>query len=276
MQRQSALLEELPEGMLSYILAFLHGFNLVGRPASTCKVFTAACQGKALCEYAFARDLEQEEEQGLPTQPERQSRHTAQQVVPPIRLRDLHPVSDKTGDSQSLALLKLRTFAKAVCNKSFGAIGYLAAFEGRPALLQWVVGKCDLEHLAGDLSAVMVGATSNHPRTTAVAAGPCDLERRHGRFGTALHQAAYMGAAAAVAELVHAGAFVDSRNQTYKQTPLHVACSRNHVETVHILLGAGSDALLEDQDGLTAERIAATMQSNDVVRVLQNATETRL
>jgi len=266
---QYLLLKELPEATLSYILAFLHGFNLAGRPAITCKTFAAACQSKALCQHAFSRDLEKEQDQGLPAQPGRQSRHSAKQVAPPLCLEALCRVSNNTGDSQSHALLQLRAIAKALCHKSFGDIGYLAAIEGRPALLQWVIGKCDLDHLAGDPSAAMVAATSNHPRTTALAARACDLDRHHGRFGTALHQAAYIGAAAAVAELVLAGASVKSRNLAYGQTPLHVACSRNHVESVRILLEAGSDALLQDQYGLTAEGIAATMQSNDVLRVLE-------
>jgi len=106
-------------------------------------------------------------------------------------------------------------------------------------------------------------------RTTACAATVCDLEYHRGAFGTALHQAAYVGAAAAVQELLNAGASVNARNMTYAQTPLHVACSRNHRDVVHLLLEHGSDPSFQDRDGLSSLGISRLMGSDDAEDALQ-------
>jgi len=271
------LLALVPEVTLSFIMSFLHGFNLAGRPAKACKAFSAASQSNALCQHVLDRDFGQEVLQEAAVQPLRASRESPTPVRCHLQLEDLRLREDCRNEHDG-ASFQLRSIVKALHQKhnkmperTFVDIGHLAAAEGRPALLKWVAERCDLNHLDGDLSALMVAAAANHPRTTAAAATVCSLEQQRGGFGTALHQAAYMGAAAAVAELLHALACLHSRNLTYAQTPLHVACSRNHRDVVRLLLQAGSDPSLPDKHGLTAFSIASTMRSTEALVVLQQS-----
>lgn len=262
--KESAHCQDLPEALLSFTLSFLHGFHITGRPAAACKGFSSACSGDVLCQYLLDRDFAQEELIDLPQQPLRSShRHGEVRVIPALRLEALLEQGHAAGAS-----MQLRSLANTLCKSTPSQIGHTAAREGRPALLQWAATQSKLK-IIGDMSALMLAATGNHPRTTAVATRCCPIEQHNGQFGTALHQAAYVGAAAAVAELVRARAELTARNQSYLQTPLHVACSRNHVQVVDVLLNAGSDPTLTDKDGLTALRIAQMMRSRQVLERLQ-------
>lgn len=252
----------LPEGILSFCISFLHGFNIAGRPAAVCKSFSIACHGDALCQYVLDRDFGQEDPLELPPQPYRRViLHRA------VLSSQMEALSEHGWKEDASA--KLRAIVDTLCTMTWVEIGQHAALVGRPALLQWAAERCKLDRVVGELSALMVAAVGNHPRTTEVATRCCALEQHNGDFGTALHQAAYVGAAAAVTELVHARAELTARNQSYLQTPLHVACSRNHEQVVDVLLHANSNPSLSDRDGLTALRIAEMMRSFQVIERLQ-------
>lgn len=271
-QHQRAHLDDLPEVTLSFVLSFLHGFAIAGPPASACKSFAASCGSHVLCQHVLDRDFSQEEPQELPAQPLRASLHRScslSQVLPPLSLEALQQEVGGNGDRNDGASSKLRCITNTLCCKNFESIGHCAAKEGRPALLEWASRRCDLNHLDSDLSALMVAAVANHPRTTAIAAKCCTLGQQRGRFGNALHQAAYVGAAAAVLELILAGASLQAMNSTYAQSPLHVASSRNHGEVVQILLGCNADPSCKDRDGWDAWRIAAMRSSTSALEVLQ-------
>jgi hypothetical protein len=287
---QSSLgVDALPEVSLSFILSFLHGFHIAGEVGKTSRAVSSACQSGVLCQHVLERDFGREDAHPLPNQPARDSVHRAPYVPPPrLSLQDF----SRTEDIQNGSVVQLRSLVKALSGKSVVDISYVAAKEGYPCLLRWSGERCSrvrlagdvpigvsrlagdmpasLNRLAGGMSALMVAASSNHPRSTAMASKFCDLEQVHDRFGTALHQAAYVGAAAAVSELIVARASLQARNNTYEQTPLHVACSRNHSEVVQLLLEAGASAADEDRDRLTAETIAQRMQSLDALRVVQD------
>lgn len=260
-------LNDLPEPILSFALSFLHGFNVAGWPAAACRSLGAACADETLCQQLFDRDFEKEDFLGLPLQPIRFGRTT-------FTFEALHAQGRQEHDAQhapaASASVRIRSFVNELADAGAQPlrIGHDAARQGRPALLQWASSRCDLDHIDRELSALMVAAVHNHPRTTAVATTCCSLDQHNGRFGTALHQAAYNGASASVRELVRAGADLVTRNQTYEQTPLHVACSRNHAEVVGILIDARSDPLDQDKDGLNALRIAEVMRSDKVLAML--------
>lgn len=271
-------LEDLPEATLRFMVSFLHSFSIVGQPANVNKAFAAACQNDVLSQHVFVRDLEEEEATVLPAQPWRSCPHPLLWVEQPLSLGDLCMDGHDVG-----AHLRLCSIVQRLHNLPFLSIGHCAASEGRPALLLWTSARCDLNHMSatsstlrqhkarkyGDVSALMIAAAANHPRTTACAATVCDLEQG-GPFGTALHHAAFLGAAAAVRELLLAGASTSARNATYNQTPLHVACSRNHGEVVSLLLDHGADPNVGDKDGLTARDVAHMMRSNAAEQVLMD------
>jgi len=268
-QYPQAQMDQLPDVTLSFMLSFLHGFDIAGRPACTCKAFAASCRSDVLCLHVLDRDFKQEEAQESPLQPLRSSRHSPPQVVIPLSLEALlHEARGNGGMDGGASSSQLRCLTNALCCKSFVSIGHSAAKEGRPALLEWAGNRCDLNHLDADLSALMVAAVANHPVTTAVAVKFCALGQQRGKFGTALHQAAYVGAAAAVLELICAGASVQDVNSTYAQTPLHVACSRNHGDVARLLLGSDADPYFKDIDGCDALRIATMMGSTEAMEVL--------
>lgn len=268
----------LPEGVLSYILSFLHGFNIAGCPANTCQAFAASCRSPLLCQHLLDRDFVSEDALDLPLQPARISQHVAPVMVSPLLLTEL--LSEEASINIG-ASAQLRSVVRSLCKQSpsnvYIAIGINAAAEGRPRLLQWVATRCDLNRLNGlHKSAAMVAAAQNYKRTTAVAASVCNLEQHDGKFGTALHQAAYFGAWAAVSELLSARADLNARNQTYGQTPLHVACSRNHGEVCQVLLEAQAEPSDRDRDGLSAMRIAELMNSDRALRVLEQHEQDQL
>jgi ankyrin repeat protein len=167
------------------------------------------------------------------------------------------------------AAQELRAMKQTLCIKGVLHIANLAANEGRPALLLWAGQRASLANVDGTgRSALMIAASKNRPQTVRAAITFCDLDQQYGNFGTAIHMAAYSGAAAAVQELCACDADLEAINGSYWQTPLHVACSRNHAEVVRILLGAGADRTARDKDGATASTICRLMGSAEAAAAM--------
>lgn len=246
------VIEETPQVFhlqehLAHVLSFLHAFLLVG-PVAACSRFSAnACRHELLCEAAVARDLAQEGAEPVPG-----SRAEPQQLRPRL----------PTGRE---ALL---TLARALRGCPPQRAAQLAVQDGRPQLLRWAARQgADLSNLDGSgQSALRLAAVGNKPHTLVAAADFCDIEQEHADFGTAMHAAAYAGAAAALEALYRLGADLEARNRSFLQTPLLVACSRNKAAAVVVLLAAGADAASVDCDGLNALRMAVGMRSLDAER----------
>lgn len=219
------------ESALALVLSFLHGFMLAGPPAAASRTFAQGCGQERLCALAYARDFALEEA--------------------------------ARGITEGEGSQHLRAWVANLCGKSPRAIAQLAASQGRPALLAWAAARTALEDIdSRGRSALMIAAAHDRPATTAAAvAAGCSLELEYAQYGTALHQAAYNGAAAAAAVLCRSGAELEARNRSFLQTPLHVACSRNHAPVVQVLLQADADLNAVDKDWLSAWRVAQFMHS---------------
>lgn len=256
----SPLVGDVPEHCLCYVMSFLHGFVIAGPPAVACRSFNAACDHERLCAHVLERDLAPEELRLLPQQP---IRRNAPSAAAPRQHLLLMPEDLQDSRSNSrVSVLELRALTRALCNRSSQYIANLAAHDGRPALLLWAAGRACLENVDGSgHSALMVAAMHNRPVTVGVAAACCNLEQQYRQHGTALHMVAYVGAAEAALSLCREGADLEAVNGSFLQTPLLVACSRNHVEVARVLLDAQADPRAKDKDGLNALRIASMMRS---------------
>merc|ERR1712187_374557 len=91
-----------------------------------------------------------------------------------------------------------------------------------------------------------------------VARGLDAEDLREDVHGTALHRAAFAGDVAAVSSLCARGAAIEARNPSYQQTPLHLACAKQHVFVVRLLLAARADLDAKDQDGFTPMDLLAS------------------
>jgi len=261
-----SLVDVLPDLVICFVLSFLHSFLIAGWPSSACRVFAMACGNEALCEHTLSRDLAPEEHLALPDQPRRPGATlTWQPLQQPLQLIDI----SEGVCGRAEAARQLRLVASDVCHRVPVAIAHTAARDGRPALLAWAAQRVALHDIDGcGRSALMVAAMNNRPLTVGVAAAHCNLEQQYQTFGSALHMAAYVGAAAAVAELCRCGADLEAVNKTFKQTPLLVACSRDHAEVVQALIAGGALTSAIDRDGLTALRLAQFMRSAAAEQVL--------
>ena len=87
-----------------------------------------------------------------------------------------------------------------------------------------------------------------------------------GRY-TGLHAAARRGDAAAIRQLVAAGASLNAR-EAYGRTPLHVATFARQRDAVRALLAAGADPSLLESDRYDAVTIAAVADDEETLRIL--------
>ena len=87
-----------------------------------------------------------------------------------------------------------------------------------------------------------------------------------GRY-TGLHAAARRGDAAAIRQLVAAGASLNAR-EAYGRTPLHVATFARQRNAVRALLAAGADPSLLESDRYDAVTIAAVADDEETLHIL--------
>lgn len=281
----TASLEDFPESLLCFLLSFLHGFSIAGQCPVTCRSLAAASSHERLCAHLVERDFAQEFEAPLPQQPRRPRLADVSSIETFWRCHlglqaalasDFFEGKSSIGirNTSSGSARELRAMAKTLGGKGAQHIANVAAHDGRPSLLLWAAQRASLSNVDGSgRSALVVAAANNRPQTVRAASMFCNLEQKNGKFGTALHMAAYRGAAEAVQELCACWADLESRNATYLQTPLLVACSRNHAMVVSILLDAGADRNARDRDGLTASRICASMHSHRAAETMQESVE---
>jgi len=279
---------DLPEMVLDRILLNLHALSLAGALTATCQSFALACGRDELCQEAYTRDLAPEivdEKAALPSQPSNENIQLidSPEVALPSRI-DRSPMRtvrshsmfedlrvDAPGHLPTLsecepladwASQELRSLAVELHGRNPARIAAAAATEGRPGLLAWAAERAAVTATStganqSGRSTLMLAAMNNFPKTSVVAiATGCAVDQEYGSFGTALHMAAYAGAAEAASVLCKHGANLETRNATYRQTPLHVALSRNQVGVVHILLGAKADAAARDKDGMSCLTLA--------------------
>ncbi|OWZ19649.1 hypothetical protein PHMEG_0006080 [Phytophthora megakarya] len=92
------------------------------------------------------------------------------------------------------------------------------------------------------------------------------------RGWTPIHGAAYSGDVDSVTALVDAGASVTTQLTKQRETALHVAASRGHVDVVRLLLKRRSDddrlLEMEDEEGSTAAQVATRNGFEDVACLL--------
>jgi len=86
---------------------------------------------------------------------------------------------------------------------------------------------------------------------------------------SALHKAAYYGRTNVVATLLQIpGINVELKERCYSQTAFHIACGRNHIEIVTLLLAASCNINAADQDGWTPLRLACYKGNAGIVSEL--------
>lgn len=234
----SSTILAVPEFLQCSILSYLHSFALAGPIPAICLALALACKNKNLCAQSYARDLAKEGIQFLE--------------------------EDCNWNAE------LRIFANKLAGKGPVYIAAIAAKEGRPNLIHWAGFRADMDDVDGNgYSALMLAAKNNKALTVHAAIAHCRLDQHCGQYGTALHIAAYYGASLAVNQLILAQADLEAFNGSFMQTPLHVACSRNHASVIQCLLEADADLSARDKDGLTPANVAMMMRSQDAQQALQ-------
>ncbi|KAK4054224.1 hypothetical protein OIV83_001250 [Microbotryomycetes sp. JL201] len=85
-----------------------------------------------------------------------------------------------------------------------------------------------------------------------------------------LHELAVQGDAEAISIYIkQAGSSINlDELDSYGFSPLHLATDRGHAEAVRILLDAGADPLLQDEDGNIALDLARISEHDDIVALL--------
>eukprot|EP00443_Scrippsiella_acuminata_P086905 CAMPEP_0115559156 /NCGR_PEP_ID=MMETSP0271-20121206/99815_1 /TAXON_ID=71861 /ORGANISM="Scrippsiella trochoidea, Strain CCMP3099" /LENGTH=173 /DNA_ID=CAMNT_0002993207 /DNA_START=112 /DNA_END=631 /DNA_ORIENTATION=+ len=168
------------------LVSCLHGLLLAGGLAATCHSLAQACYDEDLCHRLLARDLDDE------------LRATARKA------RKVRP----GGSCKHCKALGVAVRGGAVPETllwlSSGHDCLLAAARegGKVVVMTAVVEIRDMAKHLSTLqpehwdSAAMVAAKRNLPLTAAAAAAAgCDIDQEHASFGTALHMAAFVGAA---------------------------------------------------------------------------------
>mmetsp|Transcript_29518 Transcript_29518/g.68072 ORF Transcript_29518/g.68072 Transcript_29518/m.68072 type:complete len:283 (+) Transcript_29518:129-977(+) len=268
----------LPDGILCKVLSCLHGLSLAGPVACVSRDFKAACNHESLCQHVVERDFGLEDQEPLPEQPARPWRGSdvSQQILLQQGRRDLPMDLLQEAQEPGRGAAELRWWALHCSSTPMQALAEAAAKDGRPTLLSWLGRHITLQTLSLDgewRSALAIASVFNRPLTVASAAMYCELDGHVRPHGTSLHLAAYVGAAAAAGMLIHLQADLEARNHTFRQTPLHVACSRNHTEVVRLLLEARSDASLLDGSRWSATDIARSMGGDEALLVLMQHTQ---
>eukprot|EP00928_Gymnodinium_smaydae_P083784 TRINITY_DN67021_c0_g1_i1.p1 TRINITY_DN67021_c0_g1~~TRINITY_DN67021_c0_g1_i1.p1 ORF type:complete len:275 (+),score=33.40 TRINITY_DN67021_c0_g1_i1:105-827(+) len=226
---------------------------MAGALPATCHRLRDICTDADLCSLVFARDLADENH----CQPRPSS------GVQMARLSE-----DVASDEAAGQLAELAT---RLINETPARIAWLAASEGRPALLAWAARRTPLVNIdQKGSSALMIAAALDWPRTTAIAAAFCDIDLTRSANGSALHMAAFTGAISSVHELCKLGADLELRNLSYYQTPLMVASSRGKLEVVRTLLHFGANVDVRDKDGFTPADIARWKRNHAVEQLLQS------
>mmetsp|Transcript_63851 Transcript_63851/g.118701 ORF Transcript_63851/g.118701 Transcript_63851/m.118701 type:complete len:280 (+) Transcript_63851:108-947(+) len=267
----------LPDGVLCKVLSCLHALSLAGPVARVNHDFATACNHETLCKHVLERDFGLEDQAPLPEQPARPWRGSdvSQQILLQQGQRDLPMALLQEAQAPGRAAAEVRWWASHCINTPKQALAEAAAKDGRPTFLSWLGRHIALQTLTLDgewRSALAIASVFNRPLTVASAAMYCELDGHVRPHGTSLHLAAYVGAAAAAGMLIHLQADLEARNHTFRQTPLHVACSRNHTEVVRLLLEARSDASLLDGSRWSATDIARRMGGTDALEVLMQYT----
>lgn len=88
-----------------------------------------------------------------------------------------------------------------------------------------------------------------------------------------IHQAAEQGDADEVDRLASGGLFrrgvdVDTQEDGWGYTPLHLAAKEGHVETVQVLLDHGASVNIQNVYGWTPLHVAAVRNYTDIARLL--------
>ena len=128
----------------------------------------------------------------------------------------------------------------------------------------------------------VVDATGQTPLITSALAGDlgmvallidegADIGKRTDNGLTALHAAAFVGAADVAAELIRAGADVNDQANWFGITPLHPAAEENRAGVIAVLLAAGADPTKIDSSKFTATSRAGWREYWDVFAVLVKA-----
>mmetsp|Transcript_44576 Transcript_44576/g.80128 ORF Transcript_44576/g.80128 Transcript_44576/m.80128 type:complete len:454 (-) Transcript_44576:36-1397(-) len=115
------------------------------------------------------------------------------------------------------------------CNDERQTLLHVAALNGAGESLNWLLGRPKLRKA---------------------------VDRKDGAYRTPLHLGAAMGYHGCVQKLVDASASLDLQDET-KSTPLILAVRFDWTEAARILLEAGADPLIEDQQGCNAVDVAA-------------------
>jgi len=256
------------------VLSSLHALGLVGPPAAACRALAAVCSLESLCARLFERDLASEDP--LRARQLRTFTSLRRQCIGYSGIAEEDDDDKKAQGAHHTAAGELRAFAARVRDMSRARLAQLAAHEGRPALLCWLsvsAGGYPVHYLDfNGHTALMLAASLDWPRTVAAASTFCRLDQQHaGGHGTALHMAAFTGAVRATKELCRLKAHLELQNGTFGQTPLHVACSRNHAQVVRVLLEAGALPEARDNDGFTPRRVALYKHSHEALQALAAA-----
>lgn len=83
-----------------------------------------------------------------------------------------------------------------------------------------------------------------------------------------LYEAAENGNPEMVSKLLGAGAEIDQPCGSYDRTPLHVACSKGHIEVVKLLVAQGADMNRQDDEGFNSLHHAAFWDQRKVAAFL--------
>ena len=91
-----------------------------------------------------------------------------------------------------------------------------------------------------------------------------------------LYYAASYGLKETVKLLISQGADINARAGGFGSTPLHAACYRRHPEIVRILLAAGADPRISDNNDMTAIELTVWNETPEIAKVLLENPETAI